>query len=271
MENLVPIGRFSQMTRLSIKALRHYDDIGLLAPAEVDESSGYRYYRPSQANQAEAIRILRSVDMPLEEIRALFVEADPATVRTKLSEHHERLARRLADQERMLAYLEQLIEREGGVMPYEVTVKNIPEQPVAAVRKHTNLRTIGSDIEQGFGELMRYLSMQGSVPAAAPLIVYHDVIDADNDGEIEICIPVAEPVPGDGSVYGRVLEGGSVAATVHHGPYGEIAPAYHTLAGWIQEHGHEFAGPPREIYLNDPREVGEAEQLTEVDWPIAAA
>lgn len=59
-----------------------------------------------------------------------------------------------------------------------------------------------------------------------------------------------------------------MATTVHHGPYGEIAPAYHILTGWIQDHGHEMAGPPREIYLNDPAEVGEAEQLTRVDWPI---
>lgn len=271
MENLVPIGRFSRMTRLSIKALRHYDEVGLLVPAEVDRSSGYRYYRSSQANQAEAIRILRSVDMPLEEIRQLFGEPDPAAVRKRLATHHERLAERLADQERMLAFLEQLIEREGGVMPYEVTIKTVPDQPIAAVRKHTNTRVVGVDIQQGFGELMAYLAGEEEAPAGPPLLVFHDVIDADNDGDVEICIPVSEPVAGNGAVYGRILEGGPVAATVHHGRYEEIAPAYHTLAGWIQEHGHEFAGPPREIYLNDPGEVGEAEQLTEVDWPIAAS
>lgn len=68
MNELVAIGRFSAMTRLSVKALRHYDEIGLLRPAEVDPQSGYRYYRLSQANTAEAIRTLRSIDMPLDEI-----------------------------------------------------------------------------------------------------------------------------------------------------------------------------------------------------------
>ena len=68
MEDLVPIGRFSRMTRLSIKALRLYDGLGLLTPAWVDPSSSYRYYRLGQANRAEAIRVLRQVDMPLEEI-----------------------------------------------------------------------------------------------------------------------------------------------------------------------------------------------------------
>jgi MerR HTH family regulatory protein len=70
-DDLLPIGRFAKATRLSVKALRHYDELGLLRPAFVDPSSGYRYYRPAQANQAEAIRVLRSVDMPLEEIAAL--------------------------------------------------------------------------------------------------------------------------------------------------------------------------------------------------------
>ena len=66
MGDLLPIGRFAKATRLSVKALRHYDELGLLRPAFVDPSSGYRYYRPAQANQAEAIRILRSLEMPLE-------------------------------------------------------------------------------------------------------------------------------------------------------------------------------------------------------------
>jgi len=62
--NPVPIGRFSKMTRLSVTALRLYDEIGLLTPARVDASSGYRYYELGHAGRAEAVMILRSVDMP---------------------------------------------------------------------------------------------------------------------------------------------------------------------------------------------------------------
>lgn len=82
MESVVPIGRFAKVTRLSIKALRHYDEIGLLPPAEVDPSSGYRYYRLTQANHAEAIRLLRSLDMPLEEIRSVLEAEDPESRRS---------------------------------------------------------------------------------------------------------------------------------------------------------------------------------------------
>jgi effector-binding domain-containing protein len=60
-----------------------------------------------------------------------------------------------------------------------------------------------------------------------------------------------------------------VAWTVHRGPYDEIGPAYHTIAGWIQDHGHEVASATREVYLTDPDETpDEADYLTEVQFPI---
>lgn len=97
--SLVPIGRFSKMTRLSVKALRLYADNGVLPPAHVDPSSGYRYYELGQANRAEAVRILRSVDMPLDEIRAILETDDPELVHKQLVAHRERLAERRAVQD----------------------------------------------------------------------------------------------------------------------------------------------------------------------------
>src|SRR5215213_6409744 len=218
-DDLLPIGRFAKATRLSVKALRHYDELGLLRPARVDPSSGYRYYRPAQANQAEAIRILRSVDMPLEEIGALLADGGGEPVAGRLARHRERLEARLAEHRRMLAFLERLLERED-VMPYEVTVKQLPAQPVAATRTTTDLGHIAAAISTGV-----------------------DTVLAE-------------------------LAGGPAAVTVHRGPYAEIGPAYHTVSGWVADHGHELAGGPREVYLNDPREVAEADLLTEVQWPI---
>jgi hypothetical protein len=67
-EDLLPIGRFARLCRLSVKQLRHYDDLGLLTPARVDPDSGYRYYRPSQARAAMSIGLLRSLEVPLAAI-----------------------------------------------------------------------------------------------------------------------------------------------------------------------------------------------------------
>ena len=268
--NLVPIGRFSTMTRLSVKALRLYDENGLLRPAHVDPSSGYRYYELGQANRAEAVRILRSVDMPLDDIRAILDIEDPELIHKHLAVHRERLAERLAEHERMLAYLESLMQRKEGIMPYEVEVIEAEPQFVAATRVHTNLARIGSDIQTGFGSLMRGMAQEGVSPAGSPLIVYHDVIDEDTDGDIELCVPIAPGFAGDADVYGRELEGGTMAITIHRGPYPEIGLAYHTLTGWVAEHGHEMAAPPREVYLNDPHTVGPEDLLTRVEFPICS-
>jgi len=268
-ENLVPIGRFSKMVRLSVKALRHYDEQGLLSPAVVDPSSGYRYYTYSQANRAEAIRILRSLDMPLEQIHEVLAVDDPELVAKHLEMHREVLDERLERHRRMLSFLERLISRKEGVMPYEVQVKEVPTQHVVAVRKHTSLARIGQDIQDGFGQIWGAIGPRGIAPAGPPFLVMDEVIDEETEGDVEICVPVPERFESAGGVTVREVEGVTAATTVHRGPYDQIGPAYHTLTGWIQEHGHEVAGPPREVYLTDPQETPDpADYLTEVVFPI---
>jgi DNA-binding transcriptional MerR regulator len=267
MANLIPIGRFSKMTRLSIKTLRRYDELGLLVPAVVDPSSGYRYYTYSQANRAEAIRILRRLDMPLEQVRELLESEDTQVAAKLLQLHRGRLEDELERHRRRLAFIERLIERQGRVMPYEVRVKDLPAQHVAAVRRTTSLETIGPDIADAFIRIGR--ALQGATMAGPPFVVFNDVIDEERGGHIEVAAPVAAGFQGTADVSADELPASTVAWTVHHGPFDEIGPAYHTVAGWIQEHGHEVAGPPREVYLTDPEHTPvEADHLTEVQFPI---
>src|SRR5688500_15294014 len=119
---LIPIGQFSKMVRLSVKALRLYADRGLLLPAYTDPETSYRYYKSSQAKRAEIIRILRSVDMPLDEILEVLDAGEPIEAEALLLAHRERMAAQLRMQQRMLIYLESLIENKERIMPYEITV-----------------------------------------------------------------------------------------------------------------------------------------------------
>lgn len=233
----------------------------------MDPSSGSRYYPHGQANRAEAIRILRRVDMPLDDIAALLAQNETDLVAKRLGRQRELLAERVAEQERILRFLERLIERKEGVMPYDVTITKVEAQTIAALRTHTTLGTIGDTLADGFARLVHQVGVAGGTMTGAPFVVYHTIIDEQTDGEIEICIPATD-VADDGAVRRTVMPAHTAASTVHRGPYDEVGPAYHTLSGWIQEHGHEIAGPPREIYLNDPREVPPDEVLTEVQWPI---
>lgn len=153
-------------------------------------------------------------------------------------------------------------------MPHTLVTIDLPEQLVASVRLETDLATIGRDIGDGFRAIMAALREAGGHPAGPPLVVYHDVINEETRGRVEMCVPVAKGFAGVGDVSVRRLPAGAAVSTVHRGRYAEIGPAYEALATWMADHDVKPAGPPREVYLNDPQEVGETEALTQVAWLI---
>jgi effector-binding domain-containing protein len=122
-------------------------------------------------------------------------------------------------------------------------------------------------IPDGFGVVFRRLQKHNAEPAGIPFTIFHQAPDADDVGDVEMCIPVSSTRIGNS----YEVPGGPVAAVVHKGPYDEMGPAYEALAQWISDHGHEIVGPTREIYLNHPDDVDAAELLTELQWPIDSA
>jgi DNA-binding transcriptional MerR regulator len=92
-EELLTIGRFAHISGLSVHTLRHYDDIGLLVPANVDANSGYRRYRRDQVRDARLIQALRWIDLPIEELRAVLADPSGEPARQVLLSHRQRLQR----------------------------------------------------------------------------------------------------------------------------------------------------------------------------------
>jgi len=113
---LMPIGRFSRLTGVGVKALRHYDEIGLLVPAAVDDETGYRFYSPGQVDRAEAIRLLRRLDMPLDEIRTTLAADDPVALRDALVSHQRQMAGRDAELRTSMGKLQRLIDGKDTLM-----------------------------------------------------------------------------------------------------------------------------------------------------------
>jgi DNA-binding transcriptional MerR regulator len=252
MEHLVPIGQFAALTRLSPKALRLYGENGLLPPARVDPDSGYRYYRLDQVAQARLIRLLRAVDMPLAEIAAFLREP----TRGRLEAYGAHLAARQNERERLLRYLRRSLDKEDP-MTYEVKVKDSPAQPYVSRASVVAIGALEPFIAGTLDELTRSVE-----PAGPPFVLYHDAVNDETDGRVEVCVPTAEP-RGDGAA----LPAGPVAYTFVEGDraeYPEILSAYDAVADWAKAHGHELAGPPREIYLSKPDEP----IRWEIAWPI---
>ncbi len=113
---LLPIGRFARLSGLSIGALRHYDELGLLQPAAVDPETGYRRYAPVQLADARAIARLRDLEVPLDEIRELLGADDAAGRRRRLATHRTRVEARVNRLVRILHVVRQLSEGREPIM-----------------------------------------------------------------------------------------------------------------------------------------------------------
>jgi DNA-binding transcriptional MerR regulator len=133
-DDLLPIGRFARLCGLSIGALRHYDELDLLRPAEVDRFTGYRRYRREQLETARAIARLRDLEVPLDEIRLVLAADDPAEGRRRVAEHRARIEARINRLQRVLHVLGQLSAGKEPLVS-ETTTATAPELDAAAHRR----------------------------------------------------------------------------------------------------------------------------------------
>lgn len=116
MDDVLSIGRFARLTGLSIGALRHYDELGLLVPAEVDRTTSYRRYRRAQLERARSIARLRELDLPLDEMTAVLDSPDELARLAALDRHRQRLEARVARGQHVLHHIRGLIDREEPLM-----------------------------------------------------------------------------------------------------------------------------------------------------------
>ena len=149
-----------------------------------------------------------------------------------------------------------------------ISIHDLPEQDVLAIRAHRPTVEIPTFLGSSFEQLYARLALLGVTPAGPPFVIYHafepERIDA------EVCVPYAGVLESDGSVTTRHLPATMAARMLHIGPYDTIGGAYAAVEAWTHEHGYEPSGPVRECYLNGPGDgVSPAEYRTEVLLPIA--
>lgn len=266
MDELMPIGRFSRMCWLSIKALRLYDEAGLLHPAHVDPVSNYRYYTPAQASTARVIATLRSLDMPLATIKQIVTETDPDHVRDLLDSYRLLLEERIDRHRHMLQRVETFI-RKGAVMAYDITTQDIAPVDVVGTTYTVSPDSLAEVSRDAYHRLYAALTSNGVSPAGAPRMVYRAM--EDDAWTVEACVPVAGVSAAPDGFELHRIRGGRAAVTRHVGPYDELGIAYREVESWIDANGLTSAGTPYDVYLDDPTEVGDPTKLeTEIVWPV---
>lgn len=258
-KDLLSIGAFASLTHLSIKALRLYDQLGLLQPCHVDPQTSYRYYSIDQLATARMIRNMREMDMPLATIRQVLAALPslPAQAEALLQEYAE-MRERQAEQIRMqVQQFMQEIQQEQNPMTLEVHVKSIALQQVLSVTHHIKVNKLDDTIRTSVDTMTAMLKEQNVEASASPFGIFHGAINEQEDGPIEICLPVNEQVKGKGEVQVKQLRGGEAACVMTIGAqtdFPAILGAYDVAADWIQKNGYEMAEPPREIWHSLPGE-----------------
>ena len=264
------IGDFSKLTRVSIKALRFYDEVGLLKPTYVDRDTGYRYYSATLLPRLNRIVAFKELGLSLGEIGHLLEGDLPVDrVRESLQNRRAELTRRIERKRAQLAevdaWLAQL-EQAGRVPDYEVTIKQVAPRLVASVRDTLSSYADADDL---FDELQSQFKHRGS-----PLdrgAIWHTCAGQRRSIDCEAILFLREPAPGAGRAQVYELPGVAVACVIHQGSDETCERAYVAARSWIESRGYAIAGPSREVYWQgDVAQDGDS-GVTEIQYPIIKA
>ena len=267
MDVLLTIGDFSRMTYLGVKALRHYHEIGLLVPADIDPASGYRLYRPSQVPTAQVIRRLRDLGMPLEGVRAVLGAPDVTTRNAVMAGHLRQMERQLQQTQATVASLRSMLEDQA--QPIIVEYRTTPPARALAIRDRISMAEAEQWWGSAFDELRAVLTAAGVQRAGPDGALYSSEFFQADAGEVTAFIPVAGTPRPAGLAVPLEMAATELAVTVHHGPFSDLDKTYGALGTFVAQRAIGVDGPIRENYLVGASDTDdEARHRTEVCWPV---
>ena len=261
------IGDFSRATHLSVKTLRHYHRIGLLAPADVDSSTGYRRYTTEQIPTAQVIRRFRDLDMPLDQIHAVLEAPDLHARNELISAHLASLEQDLARTRSAVASLRDLLAGPSAVAP--VSHRRVGAMTAAAVTAVITMSDLLPWYLGALGELHATLDARGMRPSGPSGGIYAGELFADERGQATVFVPTAAEIPRLGRVEPVVVPAAELAVIVHPGSLADVDRAYGALATSVASHSLQVDGPIREYYLTGRQDTADENAWrTEICWPI---
>lgn len=267
-DRLLTIGVFARRSWLSPKALRLYDRLGVLSPANVDEDTGYRRYTESQLETARLVAALRRLDMPLAKVAE--VVASPEERRSELvAAYWESVEQRVASQRELAAHLRnRLAGEERSFNMYEILERDVPEQLVLTEQRHVRVQELDGWLPEAIGRLVETAEKYGGV-AAPVFVVYYGEVNEDSDGPVEVCVPVGAEVPGSASRFEPAHREAYTRITKAQVAFPQILSAYEAVDTWIRSEGRTMTGSPREVYFADWAASGPTEEVCDIAFPVA--
>ena len=268
---MLKIGDFSKLSRVSIRMLRHYDEIGLLRPVRIDPDSGYRYYGEAQLPIARRITALKDMGFGLAAIGEILDCHEDKDI----LERHLRLKQaELRELSEQTAYRMRLLDtaldrlRKDKTMEYDVTMKTFPERYAATVRM-----TIPSYEQEGMlWDILMKETAQMRLTDGDPCYccaVFHDKEYREADVDVEVQKDVKGRYADTEHVTFRTLPEVTVACATCKGSYEQMGQVNAAIAAWAAGNGFVFSGPMFNIYHVSPHETDDPNEfVTEVCYPV---
>lgn len=268
---MLKIGEFSKLSRVSVRMLRYYDEIGLLKPAEIDPFTDYRYYREDQLPIAGRITALKDIGFTLADIvKILKIYDDGEQLESYFSERQKELEKTKLETLHRLTLLDATRKRlrKEKTMNYDVTIKTIPERYAATVHM-----TIPRYEDEGmiWGVLAEETGGMKLVPADPCLcaVTFLDGEYKEENVEVMAWKTVKGSYPDTKNVKFTTLPEVTVASCTYKGSYSLITDVYAAVVPWIKENGYELDGPMFNIYHVSPHETSNPDEfVTEICYPV---
>ncbi len=265
------IGEFSDQTRLTAKALRIYDEIGLLRPAEVDPSSGRRRYGIGQVHRGRLIGMLRAADMSLAEINSLLVELDRdgALAASRIDKYLVELEARHASRRLLIGHIRAILGEERHPM-FPIQTRHVPAQRVMSMQR----RVRGSETDAFVADAKAAFAAQlgGAKPVGPFTLIFHSVVDNDNDGLLEAILGCSGDLQATDLVGIRTEPAHDEAFTTitkAQWDFPAIVAAYDAVA-----RSPEASARPRsrlscrEVYVAEPDQIGDDDLICDIAFPL---
>jgi DNA-binding transcriptional MerR regulator/effector-binding domain-containing protein len=264
------VGDFARVTHLSVKTLRHYHQVGLLEPAEVNPGNGYRYYAHDQIPVAQVIRRLRNLEMPVAEVKAVLAAPDSPARNALIAAHLDRLEAELAQTREAVDSLRNLLRRPDAPMP--IQHGTVQATPAAGVGQTVDRADMLSWWQGALGELHATVRAQGLRQTGPSGGLYASELFQHDRGEATVFIPVEGTVRPVGRVVGFVVPAAELAIVAHHGSLDDADLTYSELGSYATSHEISVDGPLREYYLRGAHDTPDpARWETQIGWPIFRA
>ncbi len=265
-EGLLAIGTFARAAALSVGTLRHYHDEGLLVPAYVDPASGYRYYSAAQLIDAEVVRRLRDLDMPIERVRTVLAARDDRVTAAAIADHEREMVSRRREAERIVAELQSLFTRPIGLLAERIAVRDVADVDVLALSATTTYADVGGWLGAAYPRLVALAGTAGLAFTGPAGAIYAGEECAD-----PLAVTAFVPVAGEARPPERTtLPGGRFAVGVHEGSYETISDTYRALGAWLAGQTRAPSYDIREYYLTGPGDVADPNDYrTEIAWPLS--